>query len=83
MITTFDLRQLRLSKGLPQDLIGNRKNIGEIEKGLRIPGLKLTRRMANALGVSTDVVFAACAESRRRAKNVVTETTSETRGEGQ
>ena len=46
MITTFDLRQLRLSKGLPQDIIGNRKSIGKIEKGLTMPGPKLTRRMA-------------------------------------
>ena len=67
MTAIFDLRELRLSKGLPQDIIGNRKNIGEIEKGLKMPGPKLTRRMATALGVTTEAVFAACAESRRRA----------------
>ena len=82
MITTFDLRQLRLSKGLPQDIIGNRKSIGKIEKGLTMPGPKLTRRMANALGVSAEAVFAACAESRRRAGNVATETTPATQGKG-
>ena len=67
MTATLDLRELRLSKGLPQDIIGNRKTIGEIEKGLKMPGPKLTRRMATALGVTTEAVFAACAESRRRA----------------
>jgi transcriptional regulator with XRE-family HTH domain len=80
MITTFDLRQLRLSKGLPQDIIGNRKSIGKIEKGLTMPGPKLTRRMANALGVSAEAVFAACAESRRRAGSAATETTPATQG---
>lgn len=67
MTVMLDLRELRLSKGLPQDIIGNRKTIGEIEKGLKMPGPKLTRRMATALGVTTEAVFAACAESRRRA----------------
>ncbi len=65
MNTSLDLRQLRLSKGLTQDVIGNRKDIGEIEKGRKMPGPRLVRRMAQALGVSTDTVFAACAESRR------------------
>lgn len=62
----LDLRQLRLSKGLTQDVIGNRKDIGDIEKGRKMPGPRLVRRMAQALGVSTDTVFAACAESCRR-----------------
>lgn len=61
----LDLRQLRLSKGLIQDVIGNRKDIGDIEKGRKMPGPRLLRRMAQALGVSTDTVFAACAQSRR------------------
>lgn len=65
MTTTLSLRQLRLSKGLTQDVIGNRKDIGEIEKGAKMPGTRLVRRMAQALGVSTDTVFAACAESWR------------------
>jgi transcriptional regulator with XRE-family HTH domain len=65
MTTTLSLRQLRLSKGLTQDVIGNRKDIGEIEKGVKMPGTRLVRRMAQALGVSTETVFAACAESRR------------------
>jgi DNA-binding XRE family transcriptional regulator len=73
MTVTLDLRELRLSKGLPQDIIGNRKTIGEIEKGLKMPGPKLTRRMATALGVTTEAVFIACAESRRRANQAPTE----------
>jgi transcriptional regulator with XRE-family HTH domain len=81
----IDLRALRLSKGLPQDHIGNRKNVGEIEKGLKILGTKLTRRMARALGVSTDAVFAACVESRRRAGyaplSLHDETNNQTTGE--
>jgi transcriptional regulator with XRE-family HTH domain len=65
MSMPLTLRQLRLSKGLTQDVIGNRKDIGEIEKGVKMPGPRLVRRMAQSLGVSTDTVFAACAESRR------------------
>ena len=66
MATELDLRTLRLSKGLRQDDIGNRKDVVDIEKGRRMPGRKLLRRMANALGVATDVVFNACLESGRR-----------------
>ena len=73
MTAILDLRELRLSKGLPQDIIGNRKSIGEIEKGLKMPGPKLTRRMATALGVTTEAVFGACAESRRRVGRGVVE----------
>ena len=73
MTVTLDLRELRLSKGLPQDIIGNRKTIGEIEKGLKMPGPKLTRRMATAMGVTTEAVFTACAESRRRASQAPAE----------
>ena len=64
MTVTLDLRELRLSKGLPQDIIG---------KGLKMPGPKLTRRMATAMGVTTEAVFTACAESRRRASQAPAE----------
>ena len=80
MTTALDLRQLRLSKGLTQDVIGNRKDVGEIEKGRKLPGPRLVRRMARALGVTTDQVFAACVESQRRAGTHADSTTPETAG---
>ena len=61
-----DLKSLRLSKGLRQDDIGNRKDVVDVEKGRKMPGQRLIRRMANALNVPTDLVFAACQESFRR-----------------
>lgn len=67
MTATFDLRSLRLSKGLRQDDIGNRKDVVDVEKGRKMPGQRLIRRMALALSVPTDVVFAASQESVRRA----------------
>lgn len=67
MTTLLDLRSLRLSKGLRQDDIGNRKDVVEVEKGRKMPGQRLIRRMAAALGVPTDVVFAASQESARLA----------------
>ncbi len=66
MTPTHDLRSLRLSKGLRQDDIGNRKDVVDVEKGRKMPGQRLIRRMATALQVPTDVVFAACQESVRR-----------------
>jgi transcriptional regulator with XRE-family HTH domain len=66
MTPTHDLRSLRLSKGLRQDDIGNRKDVVDVEKGRKMPGQRLIRRMAIALQVPTEVVFAACQESGRR-----------------
>jgi transcriptional regulator with XRE-family HTH domain len=66
MTPTHDLRSLRLSKGLRQDDIGNRKDVVDVEKGRKMPGQRLIRRMAIALQVPTEVVFAACQESVRR-----------------
>ncbi len=80
MTTALDLRKLRLSKGLTQDVIGNRKDVGEIEKGRKLPGPRLVRRMASALGVTTDQVFAACVESQRRAGSQPDAATSEAAG---
>jgi transcriptional regulator with XRE-family HTH domain len=67
MTPTHDLKALRLSKGLRQDDIGNRKDVVDVEKGRKMPGQRLIRRMATALKVPTEVVFAACQESVRRA----------------
>ena len=69
MPPAHDLRSLRLSKGLRQDDIGNRKDIVDVEKGRKMPGQRLIRRMATALEVPTDVVFAACQESGRRSQD--------------
>ena len=66
MQPVHDLRSLRLSKGLRQDDIGNRKDVVDVEKGRKMPGQRLIRRMATALEVPTEVVFAACLESVRR-----------------
>jgi len=66
MTEALDLRSLRLSKGLRQDDIGNRKDVVDVEKGRRMPGRRLIRRMADGLGVPTDVVYVACQESCRR-----------------
>ena len=66
MTPTHDLRSLRLSKGLRQDDIGNRKDVVDVEKGRKMPDQRLIRRMAIALQVPTEVVFAACQESVRR-----------------
>lgn len=60
---TYDLRALRLSKGLLQTNIGNRKDISDIERGVKFPGIRLIKRMANALGVSSETVYAACDRS--------------------
>jgi transcriptional regulator with XRE-family HTH domain len=81
MHTPLTLRQLRLSKGLTQDVIGNRKDVGEIEKGRKMPGPRLVRRMAKALGVSTEIVFDACTQSRR-VSEATTEAISEQRAAG-
>jgi transcriptional regulator with XRE-family HTH domain len=67
MQDTLDLRSLRLSKGLRQDDIGNRRDVVDVEKGRKMPGRRLIRRMAIALAVPTDAVYAACQESCRRA----------------
>lgn len=70
MTAILDLRSLRLSKGLRQDDIGNRKDVVDVEKGRKMPGQRLIRRMALALSVPTEVVFAASQESVRRATTV-------------
>jgi len=70
MTAPLDLRSLRLSKGLRQDDIGNRKDVVDVEKGRKMPGQRLIRRMSVALGVPTDVVFAASQESVRLAASI-------------
>jgi transcriptional regulator with XRE-family HTH domain len=68
MALAHDLESLRLSKGLRQDDIGNRKDVVDVEKGRKMPGQRLIRRMASALDVPTETVFAACQESVRRSQ---------------
>ena len=57
------LQQLRARKGLPQSAIGSRPMIAAVERGERLPGTALLRRMALALGEPPEVVYAACEAS--------------------
>jgi predicted transcriptional regulator len=68
MECTHDLRELALSKGRDTAHIGVSQPYAiALMKGRRLPEAKAINRIADALGVATEVVWAACQESRRRA----------------
>ena len=62
-----DLRELRLSKGKTQGDLGSQQLLSQYENGHLLPGARMIAHLAQELCVSTEVVFAACLESRRRA----------------
>ena len=68
MSTQEDLRGLLLRKGKTQAEAGiNRVYASTLATGRRRAGADAIRRMAAALSVTTDEVYAACTESCRRA----------------
>lgn len=65
----MDLRELRLSKGLTQAELGSQALVSQYENGRLQPGPGMVKHLAQELGVSTEVLFAACLESKRRAES--------------
>lgn len=69
MLSPMDLKDLRLSKGLSQAELSQKAgisqhSISQMECGNQSPRPSTTRALAEALGVSTEVVFAASRESK-------------------
>jgi len=61
-----DLKELRVSRGKTQDELGAGSLISRYERGHLTPGARMVAHLANVLGVSPDLVYSACEESRRR-----------------
>lgn len=65
----IDLREMRQSAGLLiSDLPASKPTVIALEHGRRMPGGRTLQRLAEALGRSTEEVWAACQESTRRAQ---------------
>lgn len=69
MSVVLDLKELLRSKGKTQSEAGvTQMYVSMLANGHRRAGAGAITRMAIALGCTTDEVFAACEESRRRAQ---------------
>lgn len=67
-----DLRELLTSRGKTTRQAGVAQNYAiDLAKGRKSAGPNAIAKMAAALGVEPETVFAACAESQRRAKRMV------------
>lgn len=67
-VPVLDLRELLVARGKTYRQAGvDASYVVRLADGSQRPGANAVRKIAKALDVATDVVFAACQESQRRA----------------